>query len=69
MTPDTAEGLRPLEHRTDRTAANEEFTGTAIPRQLRRREGGWDPYEVWATRVKERRKKPRGPAKSHDPRR
>jgi hypothetical protein len=66
MTQDTAEGLRTLQGRTDTAAANEEFTGTF--RQIARRGSGWDPFEVWATRVKERRKKPRG-SKSHDPKR
>jgi hypothetical protein len=67
MTQDTAEGL-PVERRVETEAANEDFTGIVTRLNTTRREGGWDPYEVWATRVKERRKKPRGP-KSHDPRR
>jgi hypothetical protein len=28
-------------------AANEDFAGRAVPTT-----GGWDPYEVWRTRVK-----------------
>ena len=68
MTRDTAEGL-PVERRVDTTAANEEFTGIVAARRIARREDGWDPYEVWLTRVKERRKKPRGPGKTRDSRR
>lgn len=34
-------------------AANEEFTGTVDGLQwLERPRSGWDPYEVWRTRVK-----------------
>ena len=47
---DTAKGLRALGHRTDSTAANEEFTGTVS--RLERRKSGWDAFEVWRTRVK-----------------
>ena len=31
-------------------AANEEFAGRVVP------SGGWDPYEVWRTRVKAAKK-------------
>jgi hypothetical protein len=68
MTRDTAEGL-PVERRVDTTAANEEFTGIVSRREIARRDGGWDPYEVWLTRVKERRRKPREPGTTRDPRR
>jgi hypothetical protein len=36
------------------SAANEEFTGTANEptTTVRHRATGWDPYEVWRTRVK-----------------
>jgi hypothetical protein len=46
QTPVEVEGLlaspQPLE-----AAANEEFAGHPVPPS-----GGWDPYEVWRTRVK-----------------
>ena len=63
MTGDIAEGL-PVERRTD-TAANEDFTGTVNRRDSARREGGWDPYEVWRTRVRAPSNKTR---KDQDPR-
>jgi len=50
MTQDTAEGLRSLE-RTDSAAANEEFTGNVTAIEDAKRARGWDPYEVWRTRV------------------
>jgi hypothetical protein len=68
MVLDNAEGL-PVVQREEAAAANEEFTGTVTRREIARREAGWDPYEVWLTRVKERRKKPRAPRKTHDSRR
>jgi hypothetical protein len=68
MTRDIAEGL-PVERRADTAAANEEFTGIVSRRDTLAREGGWDPYEVWLTRVKERRRKPREPKNTRDPRR
>lgn len=34
------------------------FTGNASQRMIPRRSSGWDPYEVWRTRVKA----PRNPA-------
>ena len=52
MTQESTEGL-PVEQRPGTVAANEEFTG-----KLTRRDGapasagGWDPYEVWRTRVR-----------------
>jgi len=49
MTRDNAEGL-PVDLRPE--AANEEFTGTVTGREIARREDGWDPYEVWQTRVR-----------------
>jgi hypothetical protein len=53
-------------------AANEEFTGAVndlngydLDRQyqdrLAARRSGWDPYEVWRTRVKASAKEKRGP--------
>jgi hypothetical protein len=68
MNGDTAEGLL-VAPRVEAKAANEEFTGIVTRLDRTQRESGWDPYEVWATRVKERRKKPRGPAKNRDLRR
>jgi hypothetical protein len=50
MTGEIAEGL-PVEQRTD-DAANEDFTGTVNRRDSARRAGGWDPFEVWRTRVR-----------------
>ena len=67
MSREGVEGL-PVE-RPDNKAANEEFTEILNRRDVLSRQVGWDPFEVWATRVKERRKKPRGIAKSHDRRR
>ena len=47
----TAEGLAAA-HRIS-PAANEEFTGMADGVDwVARRQSGWDPYEVWRTRVK-----------------
>lgn len=51
MTQEIAEG-RLVERRVDTTPANEDFTGIVNPRDSARREGGWDPYEVWRTRVR-----------------
>jgi hypothetical protein len=35
-------------------AANEELVSVATPSEkIERRASGWDPYEVWRTRVKE----------------
>jgi hypothetical protein len=50
------------------TAANEEFSGAvSAVRATAQTQSGWDPYEVWATRVKapalrkrERQREPRG---------
>ena len=58
MTQETAEGL-PVEQRTDTAAANEEFTGIVTRLDVPRRESGWDPYEVWRTRVRAPSKAPR----------
>jgi hypothetical protein len=51
MKREEAEGLAAVYRRSP--AANEEFTemGNA-PDTLARPESGWDPYEVWWTRVK-----------------
>ena len=51
MIQETAEGLRSLE-RTETAAANEEFTGVVTRLDTVRRENGWDPFEVWRTRVR-----------------
>jgi hypothetical protein len=66
MTRQIAEG-RPVERRANDAAANEEFTRIVSRRDTLAREGGWDPYEVWLTRVKERRRKPREPGNTRDP--
>jgi len=34
------------------SAANDEFAGTVEPPTLEPAQTGWDPYEVWRTRVK-----------------
>jgi hypothetical protein len=39
-------------------AANEEFTGTDERESLAYTRAGWDPYEVWRTRVKASSRKP-----------
>jgi hypothetical protein len=52
MTQDTAEGLRSLERRTGSAAANEEFTAIVTGRNDARLVSGWDPYEIWRTRVR-----------------
>ena len=51
MIQDTVEGL-PVDQRMEPAAANEEFTGIVSRRDATRRESGWDPYEVWRTRVR-----------------
>ena len=52
MIQDNVEGL-PVEQRMEPPAANEEFTGIVSRRgDATRRESGWDPYEVWRTRVR-----------------
>jgi len=59
-----AEGLPARQRLTP--AANEEFTGTMndLSRyglgRLATRRSGWDPYEVWRTRVKASAKEKRG---------
>jgi hypothetical protein len=47
-------GAEGLTARSPEPAANEEFTGTAnaIERMTTHAQSGWDPYEVWRTRVK-----------------
>ena len=50
MTLDPAEGL-PVEPSLE-PAANEDFTEIVIPPEAPKREAGWDPYEIWRTRVK-----------------
>jgi hypothetical protein len=52
MKRDRAEGLSA--ERRVATAANEDFTGIVSRGEdvSPRRAGGWDPYEVWRTRVK-----------------
>lgn len=51
MTQDYAEGL-PVERREDTAATNVEFTGIVTRLDAAKRERGWDPYEVWRTRVR-----------------
>lgn len=41
----------PVERRPDQ-AANDDFTGSSNRRGAFAHEGGWDPYEIWRTRVK-----------------
>jgi hypothetical protein len=59
-----AEGLPARQGLTP--AANEEFTGTVSDLyglgldRLATRRAGWDPYEVWRTRVKASAKEKRG---------
>ena len=51
MIRESAEGL-PVDRRSE-PAANEKFTATTVTRRERAgREAGWDPYEVWQTRVR-----------------
>jgi hypothetical protein len=46
-----AEGLAAIYRKSP--AANDEFTGMMkAPDRLARSQSGWDPYEVWRTRVK-----------------
>jgi hypothetical protein len=43
----------PVEQSPGTTAANEEFTGIVTRRDgAPAAAGGWDPYEVWRTRVR-----------------
>jgi hypothetical protein len=52
MKPEEAEGLAAVSRVSP--AANEERTGVAnVLGRLARPLSGWDPYEVWRTRVKE----------------
>ena len=64
-----AEGIPARQRLTP--AANEEFTGTvndlnrldfgrSAPDRLATPRSGWDPYEVWRTRVKASAKEKRG---------
>jgi hypothetical protein len=50
MTLDAVEGL-PVENLAE-TAANGEFTGNVTRPDTAGRQSGWDPYEVWRTRVR-----------------
>ncbi|MGH8306366.1 MAG: hypothetical protein ACRETG_12235 [Steroidobacteraceae bacterium] len=52
MKREGAEGLSADRHVT--AAANEDFTGMVSRREgaTAKRPAGWDPYEVWRTRVK-----------------
>lgn len=69
MTQDSAEGL-PVERRTDAAASNEEFTGIMTRPDAAKRESGWDPYEVWRTRVRTPARAPRARKdRRRDPRR
>jgi hypothetical protein len=50
MVREGSEGLA-AERRPD-TPANDGFTDSSNRRDALAHEGGWDPYEVWRTRVK-----------------
>ena len=50
MQGNSAEGL-PANPR-ESLAANEDFAGTDDLEPLTRTQSGWDPYDVWRTRVK-----------------
>jgi len=50
MMREESEGL-PIEWRPD-TPASEDFTASMTRRGALAHQGGWDPYEVWRTRVK-----------------
>ena len=65
MTPDTAEG-RLVERHADTAPANEDFTGSVTRRDSARRDAGWDPFEVWRTRVRAPSKTAAAP-KDRDP--
>jgi hypothetical protein len=51
------------------SAANEEFTATAdgVDSLEERPQPGWNPYEVWRTRVKESSESSRTPEHEPDP--
>lgn len=51
MNQETAQGLA-VEPREDTADTNEEFTGAVSRLDADRRESGWDPFEVWRTRVR-----------------
>jgi hypothetical protein len=68
MTRQGAEGLAAVDRMSP--AAKEEFTGTVNgPDRLARPQSGWDPYEVWRTRVKAaftvRQERGPGPLRHH----
>lgn len=50
MTLERAEGR--LERHVESAAANEDFTQVATRQQAAAQQRGWDPFEVWRTRVK-----------------
>lgn len=50
MMREGSEGL-PVERRPD-TSANESLAGSSNRRGAFAHAGGWDPFEVWRTRVK-----------------
>lgn len=41
-----------LSHPPEHAIRPSPFPGTAAQRMIPRRSSGWDPYEVWRTRVK-----------------
>jgi len=41
-----------LSYPPDHTTRPKPFPGNATQRMIPRRSSGWDPYEVWRTRVK-----------------
>ena len=69
MTTKMSGGLLPAPRRVD-MAANEDNLKSTSAAPARRQDGdnqGWDPYEVWRTRVKEAREQA-GPASAARPR-
>ena len=45
----------PLRHPPEHSNRPTPFPGSGVQRMIARRSFGWDPYEVWRTRVKEPR--------------
>lgn len=44
--------VEPLGYPPEQTIRSAPFPGKASQRMMPRRSSGWDPYEVWRTRVK-----------------
>ena len=64
MTRDRAEG-RHADLHAGSAAANEDFMGATTLRETTGEERGWDPFEVWRTRVKTAEVTP-GNDRAHD---